>query len=157
MTAVLLIISMILHAAGFYFIALLYLKYKSVKQSEEKQAAMLEEAEQSLAAYLIEFKEENEKLIAGMKMAQQKDINICRNSSHPQKSETEPEGPEFPVLRIAHEDQLELSDLMEKGHPESEEKKIISLYQRGFSSEQIARELNKGKTEVELLLKFRQN
>ncbi|MGG4488956.1 DUF6115 domain-containing protein [Metabacillus idriensis] len=157
MTVVLLIISMILHAAGFYFIALLYLKYQSVKQSEEKQAAILEEAEQSLAAYMIEFKEENEKLIAGIKMAKQTDINIGRNSSHPHKPVTEPEEPEFPVVRIAHEDQLELSDPIEKVQPESEEKKIISLFQQGLSSEEIAKKLNKGKTEVELLLKFRQN
>lgn len=157
MTAVLLVFSMILHAAGFYLIALLYIRYQSVKKSEEKQAAMLEEAEQSLAAYLIDLKEENEKLINEIKMARLKDINIGRNTSHPKTAETEPGDSEFPVPEIDNEDHLELSGSKETVHPQTDEEKVISLYQEGYSSEEIAKELKKGKTEVELLLKFRQN
>ncbi|MDQ0860101.1 DUF6115 domain-containing protein [Bacillus sp. V2I10] len=157
MTAVLLVFSMILHAAGFYLIALLYIRYQSVKKSEEKQAAMLEEAEQSLAAYLIDLKDENEKLINEIKMSRLKDINIGRNTSHSKKAETEPEDSDFPVHAIDYEDHLELSSSKETVHPQSDEEKVISLYQKGYSSEEIAKELKKGITEIELLLKFRHN
>jgi hypothetical protein len=118
---------------------------------------MLEEAEQSLAAYLIDLKDENEKLINEIKMARLKDINIGRNTSHPKKAETEPEDSDFPVHAIVYEDHLELSGSKETVHPQSDKEKVISLYQKGYSSEEIAKELKKGKTEVELLLKFRQN
>ncbi|USK35717.1 hypothetical protein LIT25_10695 [Bacillus sp. F19] len=157
MTAVLMVFSMILHAAGFYLIALIYIRYQSVKKSEGKQAAMLEEAERSLAAYLIDLKEENEKLINEIKMERLKVINIGRNTSHPKKAESEPEDSEFPVHAIGYEDYLELSSSNETVHPQSDEEKVISLYQKGYSSEEIAKELKKGITEVELLLKFRQN
>ncbi|UOK59561.1 hypothetical protein MGI18_12820 [Bacillus sp. OVS6] len=152
MTAVLLVFSMILHAAGFYLIALLYIRYQSVKKSEEKQAAMLEEAELSLAAYLINLKEENKKLINEIKMARLKDINIGRNTSHPKIAGTEPGDSEFPVPEIDNEDHLELSGSKETVHPQTDEEKVISLYQEGYSSEEIAKELKKEKQKLSFCL-----
>jgi hypothetical protein len=55
-----------------------------------------------------------------------------------------------------------LEDLISKAEsaerpPLSFNEQVDELHQQGFSVEEIARRLNKGKTEIELLLKFRQN
>lgn len=155
MTTLLLIISLILHAAGFYFITLLFMKYQSVKQIEERQAAMLAETEQSLTAYLIELKDENEKLITEMKDMQQSE-HKWKESIAPKKSDASfpVEEADFPVPSIFHEDRVEIS----ARKPETTiEDKVFHLNQKGFSAEEIAKQLNKGITEIELMLKFRQN
>lgn len=62
--------------------------------------------------------------------------------------------------------QLEETDTLEKAIDNNEDIKpknnsmlheIISLKKQGFSEEEIAKRLNKGKTEIQLLLKFRQD
>ncbi|WP_191561706.1 DUF6115 domain-containing protein [Metabacillus idriensis] len=159
MTTLLLIISLILHAAGFYFITLLFMKYQSVKQIEERQAAMLAETEQSLTAYLIELKDENEKLITEMKYMQQSE-HKWKESIAPKKSDASfpVEEADFPVPSIIHEDRVEISARKpETIRPKTIEDKVFHLNQKGFSAEEIAKQLNKGITEIELMLKFRQN
>ncbi len=157
MTTLLLVLSLMLHAVGFYFIALLFMKFQSVKDTEKRQAAMLAETEQSMTSYLIELKDENEKLIKELKRVQQSEISGTERST-PKKPDAEYEEPDFPLPSITHEDRVEISAHQAKTvRPESFEEKVFRLKQIGYSAEEIAKELNKGKTEIELLLKFRQN
>lgn len=159
MTTFLLVISLILHAVGFYFIVLLFMKFQSVKHIEERQAAMLAETEQSLTAYLIELKDENEKLITKMKHMQHSE-HKWKESIAPKKSDASfpVEDTGFPVPSYTHEDRVEISARKpEPIRPQTIEEQAFHLNQKGFSAEEIAKQLNKGITEIELLLKFRQN
>lgn len=60
------------------------------------------------------------------------------------------------------EESVEIENLLqEEPVPETKElsfiEKVVSMKNQGLTTEEIARELDKGKTEIELLLKFRQN
>lgn len=56
------LISFMLHAALIYFVIILYTRMNSLKATEQKQRELLEETENTLAAFLMEVKEENDKL-----------------------------------------------------------------------------------------------
>lgn len=145
MTAALLALSLILHAASLYLIALLFLRYKNVLQAEERQAAMLHETEQALAACMLEMREENEKLLAAL------DRSFITDESSAEADDgggiqQELSHKEAPADETPHEidqaDQFRLD--------------VLNLYQNGYTIEDIAKKLDKGKTEISLMLKFRQ-
>jgi hypothetical protein len=158
MTNFLLVLSLILHAVGFYFITLLFMKYQSVKHIEERQAAMLAETEQYLSAYLMELKDENEKLLSEMKHMQRSEHKSKENNAPRQPDVKDSvEEADFPVPSFTHEDRVEISfHNPEPASPLTLEEKAFQLNQKGFSAEEIAKQLNKGITEIELMLKFRQ-
>ncbi|WP_088005951.1 DUF6115 domain-containing protein [Indiicoccus explosivorum] len=121
--AVIILFSM--QALSFYLIVLLLLKNSRIKELEQRQEQIVEEMEYSLTAYLIEIKEENDRLLDRLETGKQE----AQQSPVPAESAE----PEKPAARTEAE----------------------ALYLRGFTIEEIARQLGTGKTEVELLLKFR--
>ncbi|MGP1907527.1 DUF6115 domain-containing protein [Metabacillus sp. JX24] len=144
MTAALLALSLILHAASLYLIALLFLRYKNVLQAEERQAAMLEETEQALAACMLEMREENEKLLAAL------DRSFITGES----SADSHDGGGVQQKELSHEEAPETPH--EKDQSDQFRLDVLNLYQNGYTIEEIAKKLDKGKTEISLMLKFRQ-
>ena len=146
MTAALLALSLILHAASLYLIALLFLRYKNVLQAEERQAAMLHETEQALAACMLEMREENEKLLAA----------LDRSFITDERSAEADEGEGVQQKELSHEEAPADEIPHEKDQADQFRLDVLNLYQNGYTIEEIAKKLDKGKTEISLMLKFRQ-
>lgn len=158
MQTVLVMISLVLHAAAFYFILLLFTRYSAIKNLEQEQRKLLEETEQILTGYILEMKEENERL-----------LNELGNANSPLRfsEEEKPEVKEESSVKKSDElpahleaiadinDTIEISSTV----PEQEKRLkdyVLELSDQGLTAEEIAKELGRGKTEIELILKFRQ-
>ncbi|QGQ46831.1 Swarming motility protein SwrB [Metabacillus sediminilitoris] len=172
MTTILLLISLLLHVVAFYFIVVLYSKYSTIKDLADSQRDLLEEAEQALTSFLIEIKDENEKLLQNLEA---KGLENSTNEQDEKKSKvivqsrgnaasdtkqepavfTDEELPQYLPKVDEIEDIIEINNFSQKNNI-SFEIEAINLHEKGHTVEQIAKKLNKGKTEIGLLLKFRQ-
>ncbi|GMN98516.1 hypothetical protein [Parageobacillus thermoglucosidasius] len=156
MIALLLVISFVLHAVSLFIIILLYLQLSKVKETEKRQQQMAEEMEQTFSAYLLEWKEENERFLKKLSdMASNRSQEEVKN--HPSvvqaTSANEEELPDyFPNV----DDVKDIVDIRQQAAPPLLADEAWKLYEQGKTIEEIAKMLKKGKTEIELLLKFRQ-
>lgn len=160
----------------FYFIALLNMKLNRFQKNEHKQELMMEEMESSLANFLTEIEDENNKLI--------QIINSNNQNNHrevvqvPIEKEDEPTQEDVASVKQEHHERKEEKvvfaaprSYVKKAYasepkvatvevPKVEltiEQQVKELYKKGQSIAEIAKQMNKGKTEVELLLKFQNN
>jgi hypothetical protein len=175
MTTILVLISLLLHVVAFYFIVVLYTKYSTIKDLSNSQRDILDETETSMTSFLIEMKEENEKLIQHFKQGpahntlHRKVFEAKTNESDHQIASSTMIDTNKKVPVESQEDMLpdylselnKIEDIIEISQPEQKkilpfEIEAINLYENGHTVEQIAKKLSKGKTEIELLLKFRQ-
>jgi hypothetical protein len=173
MTTLLLLISLLLHVVAFYFIVVLYMKYSTIKDLSVSQRIMLEETEQSLTSFLIEMKDENEKLLRNLDNSLQKNSLHMTGDEEKKKEivqdhenemlvskeeaaipENQEDLPQYLAGINEIVDIIEINKIPQKINTPFEIE-AIKLYEKGHTVEQIAKKFNKGKTEVELLLKFR--
>lgn len=171
MQTVFLLFLFILQVIGFYFIVLLYMKVSKFNNLEKKQQKLMAEMDDAIGAYLSELKEENERLISIIEQRQENDISKehVPESRHYSESgqplETKAysfKPPSYPVKAamksyqttpVLNKDSLAEPKMEE---PELDDRTLaIRMNDDGKSVEEIAKRLGKGKTEVELLLKFR--
>ncbi|MGN7939855.1 hypothetical protein [Virgibacillus sp. 6R] len=173
MNTFLLLISLLLHIVAFYFIVVLYTKYATIKKLADSQSSLLEEAENSMTSFLIEMKDENERLINELTKATRDNVpDTEKNDSQLENHLKLDSGLKMQLEKNdgASNDELpdymneidEIEDVIEINHPKQKEDlpfevEAINLYKNGYTVEQIAKKLNKGKTEIELLVKFRQS
>ncbi|GGJ56154.1 hypothetical protein GGR02_000428 [Anoxybacillus voinovskiensis] len=164
MTAFLLTISFVLHALSLFIIILLYLQLAKIKEVEKRQAQIIEEMEQTVSAYFIEWKEENERFLQALSKTLHHRSSV-KNEAKVEKSATTPnaaplEQKESEWSPLAHVDEMkdtvEIRTIRPKPAPLSLAEQAAQLYKEGKTIEEIAKTLKKGKTEIELLLKFRQ-
>jgi hypothetical protein len=175
MTTILLLISLLLHVVAFYFIVVLYTKYSTIKDLSNSQRAILDETETTMTSFLIEMKEENERLIQHFKQGHEYNTHHgieleakTNESDHPiansmiiNMNKKVSEEPQEDELLDYFSELNKIEDIVEISQPEQKknlpfEIQAINLYENGHTVEQIAKKLSKGKTEIELLLKFRQ-
>lgn len=126
MTSFLLIISFLLHIVAFVAIFQLY-KQAQIPKKESASQDMIE----LFDMYLAEVKEENNRL---EKTLQDKDEKVMEKEA--QHSYTLPEV----------DDNVEFETSLQA--------KILQMHTQGMSNEEIARKLNSGKTEVDLIVKL---
>jgi Helix-turn-helix domain of resolvase len=171
MPTILLLISLLLHVVAFYFIVVLYMKYSTIKNISDTQRQILEETENSMTSFLIDIKDENDRLIEKLvktsntipQKKEERDINPInqdKKASHieiqkPDKHVDKNELPDYLLNVDQVEDIVEINQSKQLTNPSFEDR-AINLYKEGHTIEQIAKQLNVGKTEIELLLKFRQ-
>lgn len=172
------LISFMLHAALIYFVIILYTRMNSLKATEQKQRELLEETENTLAAFLMEVKEENEKLSKAAATSPdfsaeelKSDLQTPKQQQPPiesqQSVESEDPVPEHLSALLSEVEvqeekvnepvsslETEASAPSESEREETFEDQVKALYDQGLSLEEIAKELKTGKTEIELLLKF---
>ncbi|MEK5082058.1 DUF6115 domain-containing protein [Bacillus sp. FSL H8-0515] len=160
MSTLLWILSFTLHGVLLYAVIILYTRLAAVKETEKQQKKILEETENTLAAFLLELKEENEKLIENTgpptrqakEGIQKPDFQHFENDSEQdavQEEEHLPEHIEDLITEVERQEESVNSDVP------SFEDQVIELYEQGYSASQIAQKLKSGKTEIELFLKFR--
>ena len=131
MTSFLLIISFLLHIIAFIAI---YQLYKQV-QTPNKQGASQETIE-LLDMYLVEVKEENKRLEKTLLAKEQ-----YQSNENPMEKEV---ANTYTLPEVDDDIQFETSQQAE----------ILQMHDQGMSNAEIARKLNCGKTEVELIIKL---
>ncbi|KJJ41957.1 Swarming motility protein SwrB [Bacillus subtilis] len=159
MSTLLWLLSFTLHGVLLYAVMILYMRLAAVKETEKQQKKILEETENTLAAFLLELKEENEKLIENTDSSpnqaeeetQKPDLLHFEKDSERDAVQEEnlPEHIEGLITEVERQEENVNSDA------QSFEDQVIELYEEGYSASQIAQKLKSGKTEIELFLKFR--
>ncbi|MGP7817479.1 hypothetical protein [Niallia sp. 01092] len=182
MITFLLILSFIFNILAFLFIALLYVRQNRFVMLEKQQKQSVEEVENIIAAFIVEMKEENElflqkivtveknrqeapkkeeeeieelhadflekeNAVKKIRLSKKQAANVYQKTVDMQQAEKE-NADELLELILP----LEKEETKEKSFFE----KVIDLKDQGKKTDEIAKILNKGKTEIELLLKFRQ-
>lgn len=141
MTSFLLIISFLLHIAAFVAIYQLYKQTQLPKQESTSQDMI-----ELFDMYLAEIKEENKHL---EKVLLDKEQNKPTEKGYPtphfnERLEQKKETHSYTLPEIEDDVQFETSL----------QAKILQLHDQGMSNEEIARKLNSGKTEVDLIVKL---
>ncbi|HHY74651.1 MAG TPA: coupling factor for flagellin transcription and translation [Bacillus bacterium] len=183
MYPLLLVISFILHLLAFFWIILLSMRLKRSNEIETRQKEIQNEIEDLFQSYLLEMKEENEKLLNMIEKSAKTSMDNKESGKNDEQSnhfsnETRPlETYEPPVnlrskmtqqvyqninlnkpkISSSVEEATEYVPPVPSGDEEFEESsasQVIRLHEQGRNPTEIAKKLNMGKTEVELLLKF---
>lgn len=152
-------ISIALHLVSFLCIVLLYLKQSKSSEVREEVASSMEE-------YIEQLEQENDRLMTKVKTFIEKRDNqldirlrVLEQNGNSVKPQTEPQNseppkPEEPIQQPI-QSQLEPKNSIVIQHPSSKNErnqKAIQLYQQGFAANDIARLLNCGTGEVELIV-----
>lgn len=165
-----------------FVIVLLYSKLSKFQNIEKRQNELINEMDNAISVYLMEMKEENDRLISELKKP-----NVVQKTASTRKEgtaqtikeqpvkEQEMEPRKFvPVKQAASAYQKQKTqqqvkekdnEALEKAETLSEdneiqeqnltfEQQVINHYRNGKSIEEIARMMGRGKTEIELLVKF---
>ncbi|TYS70572.1 hypothetical protein FZC76_01395 [Sutcliffiella horikoshii] len=152
------IVNFALILLAIFFIILLFIKISKVQQLEQEYRTLLQEAEDTITSYVLELKEENSSFL-------QKLSNTNPDNSQLDKQESfdtrENEITEEDLKNLLTQENVKKDDIetliVERPFEEWNYKdQVKHLSEKGLSSSEIAKKLNKGKTEIELLLKFRQ-
>lgn len=153
----LLLISFLIHLVTFIIIKQWKKKVDAVEETELRMKEQSRSLEDTLALYLVEIKEENAALIERLEEAEQSSSRskkpVVKNTEQPTEQEMEQaeESNETPTAAFQPITEVEqVEDKLEQ----SLTAQALHLKDKGYTIEEIARELNKGKTEIELLLKF---
>lgn len=173
MTTIFLVFLFIIQIICFYFLALLYTKVSKFDDLEKKQRKLMAEMDDSIGAYLSELKDENERLIEQLTIRVQEPSSpkvTKGNEPAPEESATlkdyEPvmsvTMPKIPVQLAIKSYKAVATG---QGHNPEEttvapvamdaRTQAIRLHDAGQTIEEIAKKLGKGRTEIELILKFR--
>jgi hypothetical protein len=171
MTTFLLFVSFLLNVICLFAIVILYTRQNRLVDMERRQGKMIEEMEETISAYLIEMKEENEAFIDNLH--QRKSSGVPQKAGHEVHSgdgpvDAEPVSPTNKRMNAAKAyknnsqggvvdpDQGWTPILPEALEEETFISQVLNLHENGLSIEDIAKKLGKGKTEIELLIKFNQ-
>lgn len=196
MESILIIILFCLQLVSFFLIMLLYAKLNKFKELEKKQEQLVDEMDSALSVYLLEMKEENNRLIEELASIQKigqaakpamKPVpiqpttnkfvspisasNIYKTNKEKQMQREEVLTPiskeEPPITSVNSQSnsqtvvqalkiqrvQSEVDETIDIKELSFEEM-VLDMYRSGKTIEDIAKSLNKGKTEIELLIKF---
>ncbi|UOQ47849.1 hypothetical protein MUN88_17610 [Gracilibacillus caseinilyticus] len=145
----LILFSFIIHIITFIIIRHLKNRIDNMHAVEERVDAQVKSIEDTLALYLVEIKEENEQFI--------QDIMNTQHSSTKNKPKNSPStDSEYNTKQSENYIPISATDQVEDVVEHSLAASILHLRQQGLAVNQIAKQLNKGQTEVELILKFQQ-
>lgn len=181
MTAVLFVILIISQLICFYFLVLQHTKIAKFKDLEQKQDQLIREMEDAISLYLVEMKEENDRFIQELSRVEQPtfpqvneeelQINTMEANSPPTPKEQVKVEPKVLLPKHlaanAYKQQITPKEAPIKPVQESSpkegkpstpppsfEQKVLNFYREGKTVDEIAKLTQKGKTEIELLIKF---
>ncbi|MQR88739.1 hypothetical protein GFV16_23015 [Bacillus megaterium] len=172
----LLTVSFLIHGLSLFCIILLYMQVTKVKRIERLHQQNINKMEAAMGSYLAEFQEQNEQFLRQLRerstslsseieknsvklsLADEEDVPVQRVDlkSEPSQSLHELLSIEENQKHIRTSfDELTTDQIQDLS---GEEIKEFSVYlkRKGLTIEEIAKHLHRGKTEIELLLKFHQ-
>ncbi|GAA5415132.1 hypothetical protein Pryu01_00156 [Paraliobacillus ryukyuensis] len=173
MIYLLLFISFIIHIITFIYIKTVRNGTITAEEMSQQQEEQRKEIQELLAVYLVEIREENEKLIEVLedkpnqktkhplytqnkteeKPSASQDTNREDSSSFLSKDDSQKSANQKSATNDYQPPSIEQ---VEDTFVPSLSAQVLSLYSKGESIESIARKLDCGKTEVELMVKFQQ-
>lgn len=172
MVTFLLFITFLLNIVSFLAIVILYSRQNRFLNMEKEQKKMIMELEEVISTYLIEMKEENEEFIRTFDHHAKSQTRIPDKTddenanSSPLQTNPKWSGTGYKQASRAYQQtptqQLEAVEKKLEVTPtvKTDEdpliQQVLSLKKEGKDIEEIAQTVGKGKTEIELLLKFRQ-
>lgn len=149
----------ILQIVSFLIITLLYMKITKFNDLEKKQRKLMQQMDDSVMAYLTEIKEENDRLIAQLDAVERREIRTGQEKSAVKENLEQPEFERKPhpvpvrhVLRSYEQTASAKEETQEQ--PLTDRERAKKMLADGKTVQEIAKELGKGQTEIELLLKF---
>lgn len=162
MDTFLVIFSLMLHGITFMFLIYIYRQTQVSSADERQLQKTIREMEDLFQSYLLELKDENEKLIKLLNDKKQKNKrsfeeinNISAETSIQEKSEKHPhERTEENKDESRYDPEKLITENPVQYEQPSYQSMALQLYHQGYSIEEIAQKLNKGKTEIELIVKF---
>jgi hypothetical protein len=184
MQTFLILISFILNIAALLAIVILYTRQNRLLEVEERQEKAVKEMEDIISSYLLEMKEDNDRFIEQFQSVKQENFERSHVKVEKIKQAAEKTLQDDSKKPEKREDTSGIDNHSYKRHsavkaykqntasegngtlvsPQDESSKEDSVYtqiqtlqEKGYPLEEIAKELGKGVTEIELLLKFRQN
>ncbi|WP_223700210.1 hypothetical protein [Sutcliffiella deserti] len=157
MTVIFLVINFMLSLLAIFFVIILYVKFSKVQQLEQDYHHLLKEAEETISGYVYELKEENEIFLSKITDKRHANAPTVKMARENLIDRTESEITQQDVEMLLNENEQKLSsDKKENFESLSLYEQVSHLVEKGHSLEDIAKKLNKGKTEIELLWKIRQ-
>ncbi len=159
MTGFLLGISFLIHIITLLSIIILWKKFQATDDIDVKKAK--QEMEDILLAYTTEMKEENDAFL--------KELQQVTLTKEPQTSKQKRDlhNPDDSERLKETSDPIRSQDVHEPYTPPLDDTKetfgpsllsqVLSLKDKGYSIEEIAKKVDKGKGEIELLIKFYQD
>ncbi|MBD8004038.1 hypothetical protein [Bacillus norwichensis] len=155
-TGTLIFILFLINVLLAFALLLLYMRQNKLMGIEKRQLLVLKESEQVMASLLEEIKDENEKLLSRLMESRETEDTtmdaITANSIMEEK--------QFVPTTEKHQQET-VKPLDPQGavsddavDPMPLREQVELLTEQGLTVTDIARKLNKGKTEIELLLKF---
>lgn len=154
----LLLVSFLIHIVTFIIIKQMKNNQSQLQQVEDNVNQQVNELQDSLAVYLLEIKEENEFLVQQLDhldVQSQKDQESTREESSIQEEKTTDNKHEAETNQSTFS-AIESSDVVPDAVESSITSQALYLKEKGYTTDEIAKKLNKGKTEIDLLLKFYQ-
>lgn len=167
-------ISIIFNIITLFAVVLLYMRQNRLFGLKEEQEKMIQDTEEMLSTYLLQMKDENEaflKKISSMDAEQlqlkhkkesfeiqsKQDERKWTQSKQPivSKKEALKKYQQEPSVVGPKESKTEM-DIVDWTEDDLYEN-VLFLQKKGLTIEEIAHKLNKGTTEIQLLLKFRAN
>ncbi|GAE91597.1 hypothetical protein JCM21714_550 [Gracilibacillus boraciitolerans JCM 21714] len=156
MLYILLFISFMIHVITFIIIRQLKNRQDELTTVEDNVNQQVRNVEDTLAIYLVELKEENDRFMQQFERIDSTEANNEETDNH-KKEYTKSVSPPLQQPQQEPEYQPISTIGMEKDTVEnSTTATILHLHDKGYTIDEIAKKLDKGKTEVELLLKFQQ-
>ena len=196
MTTIILVVLFISQLLTFYFLVILNSKLSKYKEIEKKQEAIIREMDDAISAYLLEVKDENDRLIKELKkhsefkktvqgdqhveaktddssnaVLEKETLKSQKLEQKENQSEQVIDVPKYvskTVAATAYKKQLPPTQLQIEQNekvvkqieqPEDQrlsqfEQEVVDYHRLGMSIEEIAKKTQKGKKEIELLIKF---
>ncbi|WP_090856578.1 hypothetical protein [Paraliobacillus sp. PM-2] len=161
MIELLLLISFFIHITTFIYLKTLSSRVMRPEEFLQRQEEQKKEMEDLLSIYVLEIREENERLMEALQNKPNNRDNQSTTAS-PQRSSLSNQGKEqmaHDTKRAFYYKQNDYEPPMieeEESFKPSFSAQVLALYSKGESVESIARKLDCGKTEVELMVKFHQ-
>ncbi|QTM99438.1 hypothetical protein ERJ70_09055 [Sediminibacillus dalangtanensis] len=165
MLTFLLFISLLLHIFTFIAIRLLFQKLQQNGNEGQAKIDSLQQSEEMLSAFLHEIREENDRLLKELDEPTSKNKHTAQKNSNEGVSSAFEEEQAPPYKQSYRKrytsDKAEdseyvppMPEVQQDTVEESVTAKVYSLYDQGYTVDEIAKKLDKGKTEVELMVKF---
>ena len=148
MVSFLLIISFLLHILALFAIFQLFQQLQTYKKQDDSQDVM-----ELLEIYLQEMKEENNRLQTLLDKNVVKGQQKQRSTEEPERKSNK-ETQQFDAGSEVHDLDYLIDELPVTKVDASLESRVLQLHANGMKIENIARTLNCGKTEVELIIKL---
>lgn len=156
MSGVLLTFLFILQFVSFFLIALLFTRLSNAKDIEKQHEEFMKEMDDAVSAYLFEIKDENNRLIEELAITNETNRFIKKEEKTP--IDEIPFSPRSTVSKSAvaklYQQASPVKETVESKNELTPQNQVLALSNAGKSIEEIAKQLGKGKTEIELMLKF---